>query len=304
MSSAANALSMASPASAIAFVEALHLDEPVSLPMAAAPSFPRSQTLRTPLGRLFHPVSAMPPRAAGAPLAAPATGSDPAGLRVKAGLDQVYLVGSQLLSFNREVTEERRSAAINSCLLAQLVAARLHPDPTTPEAAEAWHAAYINTLTNIGWALQSGVTARHEQAQLGVRVDKVLLDIVSALVGGGAAAALVAKVIDKLAEASRDDPFITLYQSRTVEENVVEFAAGLASGADAGFRLSVVECAVRLRSVQTQVLFLKWNADSADVDGRRFDLGLSDAVFAAVRQAVERKLIQKARDFVSSLDLP
>jgi hypothetical protein len=306
-----NALSLASPESAAAFVDSLNLEDTGALPVTGA--FPTSVpvVLRAPLRGLFqrdmHPAlgaaAAATPAAMPAPMAEPATGSNEIGLRVKAGLDQVFLVGSQLMTFTKEVTEDRRAAAINSCLLAQLQATKLNPNPDTPEAARAWHATFINTLTNIGWSLQSGVTAQHRQANVGVQVDKVLIDLLGVFIGGGAALALITKVLQKLADAQKDDPFITLYESRMVQEDVVEFGAGLASGTDAGFMLSVVECAIKVRSAQKQILVFKWNADSAEVDGRRFDLSVSDTVFAAVKSKIEQLLSAKAQEFVASLDL-
>lgn len=307
MDTSVNALSLASPQSAAAFVDSLDLGDGGGLPAAGAFAAAPAIALRAPLRALFQraggPILGAAPAAAAAALAQPATGSDEIGLRVKAGLDQVFLVGSQLMTFTKEVTEERRAAAINSCLLAQLRASKLHPSPDTPDAARAWHATYVNTLTNIGWVLQSGVHAEHRQADIGVLVDKVLIEILGVFMGGGAALALITKVLEKLANARKDDPFITLFESRTVEENVVEFGAGLASGASSGFLLSVVECAIRVRSAQRQILVFKWNADSADVDGRRFDLSVSDTVFAAVKTKIEQLLADKAREFVASLDL-
>jgi len=293
MSDSLNALSLASPESAAAFVDSLDLGDG-GLPAAGALAAPSLPALRAPLRALFQrdpgPVQAVAGAAAAAPIATAAGGSDEIGLRVKAGIDQVYLVGSQLMSFNKEVTEARRAAAINSCLLAQL-------------RASALHATYINTLTNIGWALQSAVTATHKIADVGIQVDKVLVDILGAVIPGGAALALVTKILEKLAAARKDDPFITLFESRTVQEDVVEFGAGLASGADAGFMLSVVECAIKVRTIQRQLLVFKWDASSAEVDGRRFDLTVSDTVFAAVKAKIEAKLAAKAEEFISELDI-
>ena len=306
MSDSLNALSLASPESAAAFVDSLDLGDG-GLPAAGALAAPSLPALRAPLRALFQrdpgPVQAVAGAAAAAPIATAAGGSDEIGLRVKAGIDQVYLVGSQLMSFNKEVTEARRAAAINYCLLAQLRSSALHPNPDTPDAARAWHATYINTLTNIGWALQSAVTATHKIADVGIQVDKVLVDILGAVIPGGAALALVTKILEKLAAARKDDPFITLFESRTVQEDVVEFGAGLASGADAGFMLSVVECAIKVRTIQRQLLVFKWDASSAEVDGRRFDLTVSDTVFAAVKAKIEAKLAAKAEEFISELDI-
>lgn len=304
MSESINALSLASPESAMAFVDSLDFGGGGGLGVVAA--VPGQQhSLHAPLRALFMRDDGPQMGVSGAPAATltakPAEGGDEAGLGVKSGIEQVYLVGSQLLSFNKEVTEERRAAAINSCLLAQLRASKLHPSPDTPAAARAWHATYVNTLTNIGWNLQSGITASHQVAANGLQVDKALLEILSVVIPGGAALTLVVKVLEKLAATQKDDPFITLYKSRTVEGNVVEFGAGLATGTDRGFLLSVAECAITVRTVQGQVLFFKWDASSASVDGRRFDLSISDPVFGAVKQKIEAMLTVKAQEFVTEL---
>jgi hypothetical protein len=233
----------------------------------------------------------------------PATGTDPVGLKIKVGQDQAFVVGSQLLSFNSDVTEDRRAAAVNSCLLAQLRASKLHPSPDTPEAAEAWHATYVNTLVNVGWVLESGITAAEKTGAKDASVDKVLLQVIEALLPGGTAVALAGKVIDAISKAKSDDPFIVLYQSRVVQQSVVEFGAGLGSGAGAGFVLSVVECAMQVSSNQQQFLFFKWNADSASADGRRFDFGIADGVYAAARPIIEQKLAPYVRNFVANLDI-
>lgn len=238
-------------------------------------------------------------------IARPALGSSAAALGVKPGVEQAFLVGSQIVSFNAAVTEARRAAALNSCLIAQLQATKLHGTPTTPGAVLEWHAAYVNTLINIGWVLQSGVTVRQAADTKGVAIDQVLLQVAGILLTGGAAAAaaLAAKVIDAVAKAKKGDPFITLYNSRVVHQDVVDFGAALGSAVDGGFLLSVVECVIEVTSELQQVLVFKWESDSADVDGRRFDLSVSDTVYEAVRPLIEQKVLPHVRAFVSSLDI-
>jgi hypothetical protein len=298
----------ASPESARAFVAALELPAATLVEaMQGLPMAPALPPLRTPLGPLFglrgRGAAALEDAQGGASVGITASGTDPVGLNIKAGQDQSFLVGSQLLSFNREVTDDRRAAAVNSCLLAQLRASKLYPNPNTPEAARQWHASYVNTLTNLGWVIKAGTTATQTTGADGASVDKVLLDVVGALLGGGMALTLATKVIQKLADARKDDPLITLYESRVVEQNVVEFGAGLASGADAGFELSVVECAVDVQSTQYQVLFFKWSADSASAEGRRFDLSLSDSVYAAAKPLLEAKILPFVSAYVAALDI-
>lgn len=294
---------VASSQSARSFVANIDLDG-AGLSEGVIAEFPQ---LRLPLGALFGITSENAGRLegaqGGASIAKPATGSDPIGLKIQNGQDQTFLVGSQLISFNREVTDERRAAALNSCLIAQLRASKLYPSPTTPEAAQQWHATYINTLTNIGWVLKSGMTATQTTGTQNASVEKVILDVVGVLLGGGTALALATKVIEAIAKAKEDDPFITLYESRVVEQALVEFGAGLASGENAGFLLSVVECALQVRSAQHHALFFKWNADSARADGRRFDLSLADTVYAAVKSQIESKLLPFVSAYVAAIDI-
>jgi len=298
----------ASPQSARSFIESLELTGSGLEGVAAGLSTPAPlPPLRSPLGAIFGLGRTAPSALEGAQetssIAKPATGSDPIGLKVQSGQDQTFMVGSQLISFNRDVTDERRAAALNSCLLAQLRASKLHPSPTTPEAAQQWHATYINTLTNIGWVLKSGTRASQTTGTEGASVDQVILEVVGALLGGGTALALATKVIEAIAKAKKDDPFITLYESRVVEQAVVEFGAGLASGESLGFLLSVVECAIEVRSTQHQLLFFKWNADFAKADGRRFDLSLADSVYGAVKSQIEAKILPFVSAYVAAIEI-
>jgi hypothetical protein len=293
-----------SPQSAKAFVADLDFGADAFLEGVLLTPLPA----RMPLGALFGlrggSVAGLEGAEDSSTVGVPAVGTDAAGLRIKAAQDQAFLVGGQLVSFNPEVTEERRAAALNSCLLAQLRASRLHPNPTTPEAARQWHATYINTLTNIGWVLKTGTVATQTTGSNGASVEKVLLEVVGALLGGGTAIALVAKVLKALADAKKDDPLITLYKSRVVEQRLVEFGAGLAAGSDnAGFLLRIVECALEVRSTQDQLLFFKWNADSAKVEGRRFDLSLADAIYDAAKPQIEAKLMPFVSAYVAALEI-
>jgi len=300
-------ISGASPDTARSFIAAIDL-EGAAPPALETAALPAPVPLRAPFGALFGlgtaPTPSLEEVQAGTSIAKPASGNgDPIALGIQTGQDQTFMVGSQLLSFNKEVTDERRAAALNSCLLAQLRASKLYPNPSTLQDAQNWHASYINTLINVGWALVSGTTATETTGTQGASVDKVLLDVVGALLGGGAAIALATKVIQAIANASKDDPFITLYQSRVVEQNVVEFGAGLASADSRGFLLSIIECGIEVRSVEHQLLFFKWNADSARADGRRFDLSVSDDVYAAVKGQIEAKILPFVKDHIAALDI-
>src|SRR5262245_2500470 len=64
--------------------------------------------------------------------------------------DQAWVVGPQIFSFVRGVTTERREMISISALFASLAA----DVATDGKKSEAWHTAYSNALTNLGWVLQ------------------------------------------------------------------------------------------------------------------------------------------------------
>lgn len=211
------------------------------------------------------------------------------------------MVGSQVVSFDASVTEDRREAAVNSCLLAQLHASKLYPSPVTADDAFEWHAAYVNTLTNIGWVFQSGVTVNQSVATDGAEVDKALLDLITVLLPGGAAIQLASKVLKSLASLNQGDPLLTLYSSRVVEQNIIEFGASLCTTPDTGFLVSVVECALSVSTDVRQAIFFKWDATHARVEGRRYDLSLSDSIYAAVKDQIAEKIQPFVKSYISSL---
>lgn len=278
-------------------------DQPASDSMPSrAPDVRASSPLQAPFATIFGVgISAEPPSPP--PLARPVLGADAQSLGVEAGVNQAYLVGSQLVSFNEKVTPARRAAAVNSCLLAQLRASKLHPDRSTPSAAAKWHAAYVNTLTNLGWALQSGVESRQAVEELGATMDKALLELAASLLGGGPAVALIGQVFSALAKLQEGDPFITLYNSRTVSQQALSFGASLASGDGSQFFLSVLECAAQVRSERRQVLFFKWDTGGASFDGRRYDLSLADKAYEGARTLIEAKLAEHVRSAVTQIEI-
>lgn len=301
-------LTLASPRTVREFVSSVELAAPAAerasilSKRSRAPGDQDAFSLRAPFGVMFDARSVAEPSSLSGPVKQ-VSGADADGLGVEAGMDQAYLVGSQIVSFNEEVTPERRAAAVNSCLLAQLRASKLHPSRSTPSAAYEWHAAYVNTLTNLGWVLQGGVETRQAVGQAGATLDKALLEIASALLGGGGAAALAGKVLGAVTKLQEDDPFITLYSSRTVEQQMVSFGASIGSGAGRGFYISVVECSARVRSEREQVLFFKWDSGDATLDGRRYDLSLADAAYEGGRAVIEAKIADHVRSYVARVEI-
>lgn len=299
-------LTSASPRTVRDFVASIDLSQPASdQPRLAGGTTPANGQaglhLDAPFGMMFR--KGVAADSAAVPVVKPVSGADAAGLGVTEGMEQAYVVGSQIVSFNGEVSAAGRAAAVNSFALAQMRASKLQPDRSTPAAAFEWHAAYVNTLTQLGWVLQGEVMATQTVAQNGATVDKALLEIAGTLLGGAAAAALVGKVLDALGSMSKDDPFITLYRQRVIQQHTVSFGASIGFGAGQNVMVRVVECAVDVVSEQLQVLFLKWAAGKAALDGRRYDLALSESAYEGGRTLIEAKLSGHVQAFVAQIEV-
>lgn len=297
-------LALTTPGLARRYLEAIDLPDRPTLPVSDGTADKISRLVAG-LQSLPTPKFSMLLRSAADTEAQPATATPtaPSEPVYTDAVDQGFLVGGQIVSFDAQVTPANRAAAVNSCLLAQLHASKLQPNPASAADLAQWHAAYLNVLTNIGWVLQSGVQSEQKIADAGAKVDKALLDLISALIPGGAAIAVVQKIIAGIEKLGNSDPLITLYQSRTVEQNVIEFGASLGSEAASGFLINVVECAVTVQTNHQQVLFFTWDASQADVSGRRYDLSLSEDVYGAISSQVMEKVKPFVQTYVSELSI-
>ena len=242
--------------------------------------------------------------------AATLTGAAPAGtavdattgLQAEAGLEQAYIVGNQLVSFDKDVTEARRTAAVTSCLAAYLQATKQVPDRTAAADATAWQHAYINVLTGLGWLPQGALVVDETSGDQGAAVDKVVLEIAGALLGGGTALALATKVIGALKSMNDSDPFITLYSSRSIEQSTVDFNVSLGTSTDQGFILGILDYRMDAVIQHQQVLFFKWDSSNIALNYKRWALSLDDAAFEQSRAALEAKVAAHIAGNVAKLD--
>jgi hypothetical protein len=74
-----------------------------------------------------------------------------------AAKDQAAVVGGEVIAFVKGVTLEQRADIVNASLLAQLVAKKKVPGPTTLGGVTAWYDSYFDALSNIGSAIQDKV---------------------------------------------------------------------------------------------------------------------------------------------------
>jgi hypothetical protein len=214
--------------------------------------------------------------------------------------DQAIVVGSDIISFVKGVTEERRQDIVNSALLAQLVA---NEKVTNPTHVFTWYGVYFDTLTNIGWTIQEKQFVDHVESSQNFEAHKVIIDLATSLLGPQAAALQVVKsTLSALEKLDQDSPWITLFSRESQFVKTARFQVTLAEDApDGGFLVSLMAFGLVAESKVTQVLFFKFKSNDVRLKHSSGKVTINTTVLDAIRDAVSQKIAKFSGDFVRGL---
>lgn len=211
-------------------------------------------------------------------------------INLKDKVQQAFTVGSHIISFDDSVTAARKSAAINSTLLAELNANRLYPNRKEKGDADNWYRAYFNTLINIGWDPQGRSDVKTFQGDSEVEVDKSIITLASALIGASGVVAIKA-VLDSLKSLANNSPLITLFKKNTQSSHVAQFTVSLSSQKpNSGFCINAVAFDLVASVTETQILFFRWSSEHVSFTWRNMVLTVDDAVYGSVSDAIQKKI--------------
>jgi hypothetical protein len=217
--------------------------------------------------------------------------------------DQATVVGSDVVSFAKGVTEEQRKDVCNAMLLAQLVAKRHVPSPDSETGVKAWYAAYFDTLSNIGFAVQDHGFTQYQKKGQSFEVHEAILEVATALLAGAPGAlALVNLTLNALHKMSEDSPWITLFDRESQSANTARFqVSAVERDGNSGFFVSILAFGLEARTALTQVLFFKFHSDEVKLFHQGGRVSINEEVLASVRQPIAGKLTAFASDFIRML---
>jgi hypothetical protein len=209
-------------------------------------------------------------------------------------------VGSDIVSFVRGVTEDRRNDIVNSSLLAQLVATR---KVGKSGGIFPWYDAYFEVLENIGWVIQSREFTTHKETSINLDAHKAILAVATTLLGPGATALQVVKsTLDALKTMGDDSPFITLFNRESQHARTARFQISLAEEeANGRFLVSLMAFALTANANLTQVLFFRFRKNDVALKHASGTVTINTDVLASIREPLKQKLLAFTNDFVKKL---
>jgi hypothetical protein len=214
--------------------------------------------------------------------------------------DQAVVVGSDIISFVRGVSEQRRQDIVNSALLAQLVASKRVPDPTH---VFTWYGVYFDTLTNIGWTIQDRQFVDHIEESKNLEAHKAIIELATSLVGPQAAALqLVKTTLTALQSMDQSSPWITLFNRESRFAKSARFQITLAEEKSEGqFLVTLMAFGLVAAKTLTQVLFFKFRSNEVRLKHSSGKVTINTTVLDAIREPISKKLAAFSTDYVRGL---
>jgi len=214
--------------------------------------------------------------------------------------NQATVVGSDIVSFVKGVTPERRNDIVRSALLAQLVAKKRIANPND---IYGWYDEYFNVLTNIGWVIQERSFADYNESSSDFTAHEAVLKVAAALLGPAAPAlAVLQATLGALKDMSADSPWIRLFSRESQSASSGRFQIMLVEQGDSDqFLVSLLAFGVEATSNLTQVLFFKFRSNEVRLRHNSAKVSIDSEVLESVREAIKNKISLFVQDYVLAL---
>jgi hypothetical protein len=214
--------------------------------------------------------------------------------------NQAMVVGSDIVSFIKGVTPERRGDIVRSALLAQLAAKKRVSDARD---IYRWYDNYFDVLANIGWVIQDRGFATYSESSHDFEAHQAILKVAASLLGPTAGGlAVVQATLDALKSMSADSPWMTLFNRESRSANTARFQITLAEQShDDQFLVSLMAFGLEATSTFTQVLFFKFRSSDVALKHYGGKITIEPMVLESLRDVISQKIARFARDYVQAL---
>ncbi|WP_122572895.1 hypothetical protein [Pseudomonas viridiflava] len=227
----------------------------------------------------------------------PQEGADSAGAAV---------AGGTLIAFAEGVSRQNREDVMDSLLYATLVA----NNKFNPEVqSDLWYALFNKVLTSVGWLSTNWSYARYRATQQRFTMDEVGLEILGSAIAaatlpGPASLAMLKVAKDAVTALSARKEPLRLFERQTKTHRGGNFRiAACAESADGDISLAMGAVAFSSNIDVTNVMFWEWQSSDVETYKGENSLALNTRVYASVRDVVQKKLGDNARNALEEFDI-
>jgi hypothetical protein len=191
--------------------------------------------------------------------------------------NQAMVVASDIVSFVKGVSSERRQDIVNASLLAQLVANKKVPDKSN---IIEWYNAYFDVLEN-----------------------EAILKVASVFLGAAPAAlAVVISTLEALKSMDSSKSWMTIFDRESKHVKTGHFQIALAEQGDNDqFFVSLMAFSLKAESTITQILFFKIRNDGVELKKCSGKVTINDEVLSSIRDQVKQKITAHSNDYIAKL---
>ena len=216
---------------------------------------------------------------------------------------QAVVVGSDVVSFVKELDADQRKDIVNATLLAQLVASKKVPEPKSLDDVKAWYKEYFNVLSHVGFAVQDMQFAEYTEDGKTFEAHEAIIEIAKSVLAGAAGLPIVIKTLESLKNMNKDSPWLTIFHRQSRSANTARFQVSLADGDAKGSFLTMIAFGVSATATVTQVLFFKFKQNESTLHHQSGKLTINDKILASVREDVAGKILKFTKEFVAGIEL-
>lgn len=216
--------------------------------------------------------------------------------------DQAMVVGSEVVSFVKGVSAERREDIVNSALFAQLVANKKVPDRND---VFGWYDAYFEALSQLGWVIQSKTFNSYQEEADGLEAHEAILQVAGVLLGAAPTAlAIVTTTIEAMKSMDDDNPWITIFDRESRSGRAGRFQIALAEEApDGQFMVNLMAFGLEAESSITQILFFKIRKNKVDLRHSSGQVTVNESVLQDNRDRLKARLSERVASYIDSADI-
>ncbi len=212
------------------------------------------------------------------------------------------LIKGQVTAFTAGMTGQDKQDVEYTTLAAQLNSDIKVPNNETFEGTKAWFANYASVMSNLGW-IMSFDWEKYEAASQGLTMDKVVLQILSAVASENGVA-IAKAAINAIESLKTDSDRLKLFSNSTTSNEAGKFLLGLSSKQDESISLAFGAFAMDFKTRDTSVLWFHWKSSDLKIYRDQKIATFNQHAYAAkARSVLEKKMQGHVETYAEDLDI-